>query len=87
MSQVLSTITSNVFTEFTICFPQFYMFSEDQTRWWNSVDNVLDRLGSLYKDVTLVVRPLEWARGDTLEVLMRGWFPLMWKHGKVIPLL
>ena len=72
-----------MFTELIIHFPSVYTATEDQVRWWNSVDSVLDRLSSR-EVVTLVVRPLEWVREGMFNDLMRECFPLMWESGKVM---
>jgi len=80
LSGTLSTITSNVFTEFTICIPSFYTPSEDRVRAWNLVDNVLGRL-NLRKGVTLVVTR-RLTRED--EHSIEKCFPLMWKNRRVV---
>ena len=78
LSETLSTVTSNVFTELTIHVPPFHTASEDQTRAWNSVDNVLDRL-SQCEGVTLVVKLQHWVEEGQIETD----FPLMWRNGRV----
>ena len=83
LSETLLTVTSDAFTELTIDFPPVYTASENQVRWWNSVDSELDRL-SLRGDVTLVVRPFQWVREATFRGLMGRCFPSMWKTGKVV---
>ena len=87
LSEMLSTITSNVFTELTICIARvsfmFHTASEDQVRGWNSVDNVLDRL-SLCEDVTLVIRLQHWVIDDKLRGLVERYFPLMWDNGRIV---
>ena len=75
LSETLSTITSKVFTELTI-YPYFA-----SVRGWNSVDNVLDRL-NLREGVTLVVR--RRMREDGFEDMIKTYFPLMWKKGRVV---
>jgi len=87
ISKALSTITSNVFAEFTIRFPPFYNASKNQAHWWNSVDGMLDRF-SLCVDVTLVMRAAQYrAEGGKVEDLAEKYFPLMWKNGKVVLVL
>jgi len=49
---------------------------------WNSVDNALDRL-SLRVGVTLVVRALWWMEEYDLMDVIEGYFPSMWKKGRV----
>ena len=81
---MLSTITSNVLTKFTLCFPSFYRARENQARWWNSVDDALDRF-SPRVEVTLVMRAAQFrVEGAKVEDLAQKYFPLMWKNGKVV---
>jgi len=87
ISKMLSTITSSVFTKFTLCFPSFYSARENQARWWNSVDDALDRF-SPRVDVTLVMRAAQFrVEGGRVEGLAQKYFPLMWKNGKVVLVL
>ena len=87
LSETLSTITSNAFTELTISIANVsYMLhnaTQDQLRGWNSVDNVLDRL-SLCEDVALVVKPQQWVEKDKFGEVIEKHFPLMWENGRVV---
>ena len=78
------TITSDVFTQLTICLPPGSGARDNQVRGWNSVDNALNRLDS-FEAVTLVVRlphPAE-EDGSTGKFIERS-FPAMWKNGRVL---
>jgi len=82
LSETLSTVTSNVFTELTIHVPPFYTADEDRVRAWNSVDKVLDRL-SQCEGVTLVVKLQYWVEEDAMfQAQFETNFPLMWKNGR-----
>ena len=83
LTETLSTITSNAFTEVTIWISPSYTPSEHQVCEWNAVDNVLDRLNPS-EDVTLVVKPLRLVVKDKFEDSIRVRFPLMWKSGRVV---
>jgi len=87
LSGTLSTITSNAFTELIIWITRvsfsFHTTNESQIRWWNSVDNVLDRL-SLCEDVTLVVKLQQWVVGGEFEGSVEKCFPLMWENRRVV---
>ena len=89
LSETLSTITSNVFTELTISIPialvSFVLQTggENHLREWCLVDNVLDRL-CLREDVMLVVRLQRWMVGDRFQELIERCFPLMWENGRVM---
>ena len=76
------TITSKVFTDFTIRFPRFYTASKDQARWWNLVDDALDRF-SPRVDVTLVMADCWIVGNDKIKGLVKIFFPSTWKKGKV----
>ena len=87
LSETLSTITSDEFTELAIYIPRvaysFHIASESQVRGWNSVDDVLDRL-NLFEDVTLAVRPQYWTIDDQFRGLIERYFPLMTENGRVV---
>ena len=84
--KVLSTITSNVFIKFTICFPPSYTARKNQARWWNSVDDALDRFRPRV-DVTLVTTAQDRVEGGVVEDLVKIFFPSMSKDGKVVLML
>ena len=82
LSKALSTIISDVFTDLTISVPTFYITDEDEVRGWSPFDDVLDRLSPCVSvTVILVMRPLVC---DEFVDLVRKYFPLMWKNGKVV---
>ena len=82
LPELLSTITSNVFTKLTVYLPPFPAPREDQVRPWSPVDDVLDRF-SRRADATLVVIPYYPAGGE-FEGSIRTCFPSMWKDRKVV---
>ena len=86
ISKALSTITSNVFTKLTICFPPLYSASGDQARWWNSVDDVLGRFRPPV-NVTLVMTARNRVGGGNIEDLAEKYFPSMWENGKMVLVL
>jgi len=57
--------------------------SDGQVREWNSVDNILDRF-DLCKDVTLMLKPLDWMWQERFKALTEKYFPLMWQKGRVV---
>jgi len=81
ISKTLSTITSKVFTDFAIRFSPFHTGSENQARWWNSVDDMLDRFDPC---VTLVLEAKHRAGVGKTGDLVEMYFPSMWKKGKVV---
>ena len=83
LSNALSTITSDVFTELAVRIPPFYGASEYQVRAWNPIDDVLDRFNPRV-GVTLIVRLRFWPVGDEFKDLVKLCFPSMWKNGKVV---
>lgn len=87
LSETLSTVTSNVFTELIIHTASgassFHTTTDNQVLGWNSVDDVLDRL-SLCEDVTLVVRPENRVIDDKFKALVEAYFPLMWENERVV---
>jgi len=85
-SETIPTITSHVFTKLAISIAPVSLFravSENLVRWWNLVDNVLDRL-SLCEYVTLVVTATEWVETDKFGEGIKKYFPLMWEKGRVV---
>ena len=82
LSETLSTITSNVFTELSISIFAFRPPTEDQVRGWNSVDNVLGPT-RLFEGVTLVVRP-QHTVGTQFKPLIEKYFPIMWEDERVV---
>jgi len=72
-----------MFANLTICIPTFYTSNENQVRGWNPVDDVLNRF-SACADVALIITAKYWVADRAFEDLIRTYFPLMWKSGKVV---
>ena len=88
LSEALSTITSNVFTELTVSIALVslasYNMAGNELRAWNSVDNALNRF-NLCDGVTLVVKTQDWVGEDQIiRGLVRNYFPSMWDTGRVV---
>ena len=62
LSETLSTVTSNVFTELAVSITVSHAANENLMRGWGSVHRALDQFG-LYEGVALVARWLHWMRG------------------------